>query len=260
MSGLLRDKVIVISGVGPGLGTTLARRCAGEGADLVLVARTTSRLKAVAEAVIEVGRRAVPFAGDLTVEDDVNRLVGAAVSAFGRVDGLVNNAFMSPSMKPFAETTFAYIRDSMELTVLGALRAILAFSPALAASGGAIVNLSSAVIRHSDPLYGPYKLAKSASLAMSQSLSSELGGLGIRVNSVAPGYIWGQVLREYFEAQARESGVSVDAVYAAVAEKSDLKRLVTEDDVASAIIFLLSNMAGGITGQTLDVNCGEFKA
>jgi NAD(P)-dependent dehydrogenase (short-subunit alcohol dehydrogenase family) len=207
-----------------GLGTTLARRCADEGADLVLVARTTSRLDAVANAVAETGRRALPFAADL-MEDNVNRLVGAALSAYGKVDGLVNNAFMFPSMKPFAET-----------------------------------KLSSAVIRHSDPLNGAYKPAKSPSLAMSQSLSSELGRLGMRVNTVAPGYIWGQVLREYFEAQARESGVSVDAVYAAVAEKSDLKRLVTEDDVASAIIFLLSDMAGGITGQTLDVNCGEFKA
>lgn len=250
----------MISGVGPGLGVTLARRCAEEGADLVLVARTASRLDEVAKTVTDMGRRAVPFAADITVDNDVNQLASAALSAYGKVDGLVNNAFMFPSMKPFAETTFTHIRDSVELTVLGALRTTLAFTPALAASSGSIVNLSSAVIRHSDPLYGPYKLAKSASLAMSQSLSSELGGMGIRVNSVAPGYIWGQVLQEYFETQARESGISVDAVYAAVAEKSDLKRLVTEDDVASAILFLLSDMAGGITGQTLDVNCGEYKA
>ncbi len=258
--GLLQDKVIVISGVGPGLGATLARRCAEQGADLVLVARTASRLDVVAKAVVDMGRRAVPFAADITVDQDVKQLVGEALSMYGRVDGLVNNAFMFPSMKPFAETTFAHIRDSVELTVLGALRVTQALAPALAECGGSIVNLSSAVIRHSDPLYGPYKLAKSASLAMSQSLSSELGSMGIRVNSVAPGYIWGQVLKDYFEAQARESGISVDDVYAAVAEKSDLKRLVTEDDVASAILFLLSDMAGGITGQTLDVNCGEYKA
>ncbi|QRY47786.1 SDR family oxidoreductase [Mycolicibacterium boenickei] len=260
MSGLLQDRVVVISGVGPGLGTTLARRCAEQGAHLVLAARSAARLDRVATTITDMGRRAVTVATDITVDSDVNELARSAVEAYGKVDALVNNAFMHPSMKPFGETTYAHIRDSVELTVLGALRTTQAFTPALAESKGSIVNLSSMVIRHSDPLYGPYKLAKSALLAMSQSLSSELGGRGIRVNSVAPGYIWGEILQEYFEDQARQSGVSVDAVYQAAAAQSDLKRLVTEDDVASAIVFLLSDLAVGITGQTLDVNCGEYKA
>ncbi|WP_285031683.1 SDR family oxidoreductase [Mycolicibacterium sp. lyk4-40-TYG-92] len=260
MTGLLQDKVVVISGVGPGLGTTLARRCAEEGADLVLAARSAARLDDVAAAITDLGRRAVTVPTDITVDAEVSELARTALSAYGKVDALVNNAFMHPSMKPFGETTYSHIRDSVELTVLGALRTIQAFTPALTESNGSIVNLSSMVIRHSDPLYGPYKLAKSALLAMSQSLASELGSGGIRVNSVAPGYIWGKILQEYFERQARESGVSVDAVYAAAAAQSDLKRLVTEDDVASAIIFLTSDLAAGITGQTLDVNCGEHKA
>jgi NAD(P)-dependent dehydrogenase (short-subunit alcohol dehydrogenase family) len=260
MAGLLTDKVVVITGVGPGLGTTLARRCAQDGADLVLGARSASRLDEIANSVTEMGRRAIAVATDITVDSDVETLAAEALSAYGRVDGLVNNAFMYPSMQPFAGTSFSHIRDSVELTVLGVLRTVQAFTPALATSKGSIVNLSSMVIRHSDPLYGPYKLAKSALLAMSQSLSSELGDRGIRVNSVAPGYIWGQVLKDYFQQQADASGVSLDTVYAAAAASSDLKRLVTEDDVASAILFLLSDLANGITGQTLDVNCGEYKA
>ena len=260
MTGLLQNRVVAISGVGPGLGTTLARRCAEEGADLVLVARSATRLNDVAKVVTNIGRRAVTVPTDITVDTEVTELARSALAAYGKVDALVNNAFTYPSMKPFAQTTLTHIRDSVELTVLGSLRTTQAFTPALAESNGAIVNLSSMVIRHSDPLYGPYKLAKSALLAMSQSLASELGGSGIRVNSVAPGYIWGPVLQEYFGQQARESGVSVDAVYAAAAANSDLKRLVTEDDVASAILFLISDMAGGITGQTIDVNCGEYKA
>jgi NAD(P)-dependent dehydrogenase (short-subunit alcohol dehydrogenase family) len=260
MTGLLTNKVVVISGVGPGLGTTLAQRCADEGADLVLAARSATRLHDVAKTITDIGRRAVTVPTDITVDTDVADLARSALAAYGKVDALINNAFMYPSMKPFAETTFAHIRDSIELTVLGALRTTQAFTPALSESNGSIVNLSSMVIRHSDPLYGPYKLAKTALLAMSQSLSSELGVDGIRVNSVAPGYIWGQVLQDSFDEQAQELGVCVDEVYAAVAANSDLKRLVTEDDVASAILFLISDMAGGITGQTLDVNCGEYKA
>lgn len=251
---------MVITGVGPGLGTTLARRCAEEGADLVLAARSAPRLEEIASRVVELGRHAVSVPTDITVDDDVQALACAALSAYGKVDALVNNAFMYPSMQPFSGTTFAHIRDSVDLTVLGALRTTQAFTPALVESRGSIVNLSSMVIRHSDPQYGPYKLAKSALLAMSQSLSSELGPSGIRVNSVAPGYIWGQVLKDHFQQQADASGVALDTVYAAAAEPSDLKRLVTEDDVASAILFLISDLANGITGQTLDVNCGEYKA
>lgn len=260
MTGLLDDAVVVITGVGPGLGTTLARRCADEGANLVLVARTASRIEELTSDISASGGRALAVPTDITVEADVANLAQTALATYGRVDGLINNAFTYPSMKPFSGTDFSHIRDSFELTVLGALRTTQAFTTALAESRGSIVNLSSMVVRHSDPTYGPYKLAKSALLAMSQSLASELGPLGIRVNSVAPGYIWGQVLRDYFAQQALEAGCSIDDVYDAAAAGSDLKRLVTEDDVASAILFLISNMAGGITGQTLDVNCGEYKS
>jgi NAD(P)-dependent dehydrogenase (short-subunit alcohol dehydrogenase family) len=258
--GLLEDKVVCISGVGPALGTTLARRCAEHGADLVLAARTAERLDDVAKQITDTGRRAVAVATDITEDDQVKNLVDASLAAYGRIDVLINNAFRVPSMKPLADTTFQHIRDAIELTVLGALRLTQGFTPALAASNGAVVNVNSMVIRHSQAKYGAYKMAKSALLAMSQSLSTELGEQGIRVNSVVPGYIWGDTLKGYFGHQAGKYGTTVDQIYQATAANSDLKRLPTEDEVASAIIFFASDMSSGITGQTLDVNCGEYKA
>ena len=83
---------------------------------------------------------------------------------------------------------------------------------------------------------------------------------GIRVNSVLPGYIWGGTLKGYFEHQADKYGTSVDDIYNAAAAGSDLKRLPTEEEVASAILFMASDLSSGITGQALDVNCGEYKA
>jgi NAD(P)-dependent dehydrogenase (short-subunit alcohol dehydrogenase family) len=163
-------------------------------------------------------------------------------------------------MKPFSGTTFEHIRETIELTVLGALRLIQGFTPALTESNGSVVNVNSMVVRHSDPKQGAYKMAKSALLAMSQSLASELGPHGIRVNSVLPGYIWGGTLQGYFEHQAGKYGTTVDEIYKAAAVNSDLKRLPTEDEVASAILFMASDLSSGITGQALDVNCGEFKA
>lgn len=257
---MLEDKVVVISGVGPALGTTLARRCAEAGADLVLAARTVERLEDVAKQITDLGRRAVTVRTDITDEAQVDNLVQETLKAYGRLDVLINNAFKVPSMKPLANTTFDHIRETLELTVLGALRLIQGFTPALAESQGSVVNVNSMVVRHSDPKQGAYKMAKSALLAMSQSLASELGEQGIRVNSVLPGYIWGGTLQGYFQHQAGKYGTTVDEIYQAAAAGSDLKRLPTEDEVASAILFMASDLSSGITGQTLDVNCGEFKA
>jgi NAD(P)-dependent dehydrogenase (short-subunit alcohol dehydrogenase family) len=260
MAAMLENKVVVISGVGPALGTTLARRCAEAGADLVLAARTAERLTEVADQVSALGRRALAVSTDITDDEQVANLVTRSLEEYGKVDVLINNAFRVPSMKPLADTTFAHIRDAIELTVLGALRISQGFTPALAESKGSVVNVNSMVIRHSQPKYGAYKMAKAALLAMSQSLATELGGQGIRVNSVAPGYIWGGTLKSYFSHQAGKFGTTVEDIYAAAAAASDLKRLPTEDEVASAILFMASDLSSGITGATLDVNCGEFKA
>ncbi|OBA69254.1 short-chain dehydrogenase [Mycobacterium sp. 1554424.7] len=258
MSGMLDGKVVVISGVGPGLGTTLAHRCAREGADLVLAARSLDRLEAVAKEVNDTGRKALAVRADITVDEEVAYLVETTMGTYGRADVLINNAFRVPSMKPLAGTSFQHIRDAIELSALGALRLIQAYTPALEESSGSIVNVNSMVLRHSQAKYGAYKMAKSALLAMSQSLATELGEKGIRVNSVAPGYIWGDTLQSYFEHQAGKYGTTVDQIYQATAANSDLKRLPTEDEVASAILFLAGDLSSGITGQTLDVNCGEY--
>ena len=260
MAGMLENKVVVISGVGPALGTTLARRCAEAGADLVLAARTAERLQEVAATVESLGRKALSVTTDITDAGQVENLVTRSLEAYGHVDVLINNAFRVPSMKPLADTTFDHIRDAIELTVLGALRLTQGFTPALAQSKGSVVNVNSMVIRHSQPKYGAYKMAKAALLAMSQSLATELGDQGIRVNSVAPGYIWGGTLKSYFTHQAGKYGTTVEQIYDAAAAASDLKRLPTEDEVASAILFMASDLSSGITGATLDVNCGEYKA
>ncbi|OBI83214.1 SDR family oxidoreductase [Mycobacterium asiaticum] len=258
MTNLLDGKVVVISGVGPGLGTTLARRCALEGADLVLAARSVDRLDDVAKQVVDLGRKAVAVRTDITDDDQVKNLVDATQQAYGKADVLINNAFRVPSMKPLAGTTFQHIRDAIELSALGALRLIQGFTPALAEAKGSVVNVNSMVIRHSQAKYGAYKMAKSALLSMSQSLATELGEQGIRVNSVAPGYIWGDTLQGYFNHQAGKYGTTAEQIYQATAANSDLKRLPTEDEVASAILFMASDLSSGITGQTLDVNCGEY--
>jgi len=118
--------------------------------------------------------------------------------------------------------------------------------------------INSAVLRHSRRTFGAYKMAKAALHAVASSLATELGPQGIRVNSVAPSYIWAESLMAYFGYQAVKRGVDPQQVYDEAAATTDLKRLATPEEVADAVIFLASQGARAITGQCLDVNCGEF--
>ena len=255
---LLRDKVVVVAGVGPGLGRSIALASAREGADVVLAARTASRLDDVAKEVTALGRRGLTVPTDLTDAEAAERLAAAARDAFGRVDALVYNALAMPPIKELRDVSLDAVSASFDANVVAALRLTRLVVPALAESNGSVVMINSMVVRFSQRTMGPYKLAKAALLAMAQSLATELGPQGIRVNSVAPGHIWGDSLKWYFGYLAKKRGVTVEQVYSETASPLDLGRLPEPDEIADAVVFLASPMARAITGQCLDVNCGEY--
>jgi len=255
---LLEGTVVVVSGVGPDLGRSIALRCARAGADVVLAARTASRLDEVAKEVTALGRRAAAIPADITDEASAAGLAEAAVAAFGRVDTLIHNAFVIPPMTSLAEADLGTFRKAYETNVMAALNLTRLLTPALAEHDGSVVMINSAVLRHSRVTFGGYKMSKSALLALAQSLATELGPSGIRVNSVAPGWIWGGTLQWYFGYLAGQRGVTRQVVYDETAATTDLRRLPEPDEVADAVVFLASPMARAITGQCLDVNCGEF--
>jgi len=255
---ILRDKVVVVAGVGPGLGRSIALASAREGADVVLAARTAARLDDVAKEVTALGRRGLAVPADLADPAAAERIAQAARDAFGRVDTLVYNALAMPPIKELRDVSLDAVSASFDVNVVGALRLTRSLVPDLAESKGSVVMINSMVVRFSQRTMGPYKLAKSALLAMAQSLATELGPQGIRVNSVAPGHIWGDSLKWYFGYLARKRGVSVEEIYAETAAPIDLGRLPEPDEIADAVAFLASPLARAITGQCLDVNCGEY--
>ena len=255
---LLRDKVVVVAGIGPGLGRSIALASAREGADVVLAARTAARLDDVAKEVTALGRRGLTVPTDLTDAEATERLAEAARDAFGRVDALVYNALAMPPIKELREVSLDAVSASFDANVVAALRLTRLFVPALAETNGSVVMINSMVVRFSQRTMGPYKLAKAALLAAAQSLATELGPQGIRVNSVAPGHIWGDSLKWYFGYLAKKRGVPVEQVYNETAAPLDLGRLPEPDEIADAVVFLASPLARAITGQCLDVNCGEY--
>jgi NAD(P)-dependent dehydrogenase (short-subunit alcohol dehydrogenase family) len=255
---MLQDKVVAVAGVGPGLGRAIALASAREGADVVLAARTASRLDEVAKEVAVLGRRALAVPTDLADAEAAANLADAARQEFGRIDALVYNALAMPPIKDLIAVDLAAIETSFDVNVVGALRLTRLFTAALAESKGSVVIINSMVVRYSQRRMGPYKLAKAALLAMAQSLATELGPQGIRVNSVAPGHIWGDSLKWYFGYQAHKRGVDIGQIYDETAAGIDLGRLPEPDEIADAVVFLASPLARAITGQCLDVNCGEY--
>ena len=268
MTGRLQDRTIVIVGAGPGFGRTLALRAAQEGATVVVAARTRSRLDGIVDEVRASGGTAIAAAVDATDPDSVRALRETVAQHTDAVHGLVYSAFAVPSMKPLARTDHDQISRGIDLSVLGALRATQEFTGLLEAGAAAddsgepptssVVMMASAVIHHSRERYAGYKIAKTALVALGHSLATELGPRGIRVNTVAPGYIYGETLKAYFEHLATKYGGTVEDVYAHTAEKMDLRRLPSEREIVDPVLFLLSDAASAITGQTLTVDCGEF--
>ena len=254
----LQDKVLVVSGVGPDLGRQIAVRGAAAGADVVLAARTASRLEDVAAEIKELGRRALVVPTDMTVAADAERLASAAVGEFGKVDALVHNALVMPPIADLGKVDLDAVQAGFNNNVISALRMTRLFVPALVATSGSVVMVNSMVVRFSQRTMGPYKMTKAALLAVAQSLASELGPQGVRVNSVAPGHIWGDSLQWYFSYLAKKRGVEPQEIYDETAASTDLRRLPLPDEIADAVVFLSSPMARAITGQCIDVNCGEY--
>ncbi|MEU8122588.1 SDR family oxidoreductase [Spirillospora sp. NPDC049024] len=258
MDGLLRDKAVLVSGVGPGLGRTTALRCARAGADVVLAARDGERLDAVAAEVAALGRRAVAVPADITDEESAAALAARAVDAFGRLDALVNNATAGIPPADLATVDLGAFAAGMGVDVVAALRLTRLLAPALAERGGAVVMVASSVIRESPPGLGVYKTVKSALVAVAQTLSAELGPGGVRVNTVAPGPLWADAVKAHFAAVAEQRGVPLRQVYDETAATIDRRRLTEPDEAADAIVFLVSDLARAVTGHCLDVNGGQY--
>lgn len=254
---LLEGKAVLVSGVGPGLGRSLAVRSALAGAQVVLAARTRSRLCAVADEIRSLGGEAAVVATDLTEEASVENLAEKAYGAFGRLDSVIHNAFVQPAPIQLLDAEPDDVRQGLEINLMAAWNLTRKLVPALVESQGSIVAINSMVLRNQLPGFGAYRIMKSGLLALARSLSVELGPRGVRVNSVAPGYIWADRVKGYFERLASERGVSPNVVYDEVAAGADLRRLPEPDDIANTAVFLASDHARAITGQCVDVNCGQ---
>ncbi|WP_329519926.1 SDR family oxidoreductase [Spirillospora sp. NBC_01491] len=258
---MLKGKVAVITGAGPGLGRTLAVLMAREGADVAVAARSAATLDDTAGRVRAENRAALPVPTDVSDPDQVRDLAAAVIDRFGRVDVLVNAAFPGTHRRNVLDMDAAYLeqwRRTVETATFGTLLSCRHFAPHMvAAGGGSIVNLTSMSSRAGYAGRSDYAAGKAGVHLLSHCLADELGPSGVRVNCVAPGWIASDVLEDWMRTRAAAEGVPHEDVLARDVGAMALRRIATEEDVARAVIHLASDHAKATTGATIDVNAGQ---
>jgi len=256
---LLTDKVVIVSGIGPGMGREIALACAREGADVALAARTESALEDVAGAVRALGRRALCVPTDIGKADDCARLAERTATELGRIDVLVNNAFRSDPTGLVESADLDGWRKILEVNLLGSVRLTQAVIPTMKAQRrGSIVMINSMSMRIIEPGMGGYAASKGALMAATQTLAKELGPHGIRVNSVVPGYIWSAKMEAFFRYTAQSTGRTFEEVHAGVESQTALRHIPDSAEIADTVVFFASDLSRVVTGQALDVNGGHF--
>jgi NAD(P)-dependent dehydrogenase (short-subunit alcohol dehydrogenase family) len=257
---LLRDRVVVVSGAGPGLGRAVARAAAREGAEVVLLSRSDAFSEALIADVRSFGRRALDVRADITNEDACARAVEQTLAAFGRVDVLVNNAFTTGPHESIRGASIEKSwRAAFKVNVFGTMTVSRAFAEPMCARGeGTIVMVGSMASRRIPPGLAAYAASKAALLAAARGLAAELGPRGVRVNSVVPGHIQGPALDAFFQMEAGRLSVSPEEARRLVEQDAALRRIATPEEVAEAVLFFASPRSSAITGQSLDVNAGQY--
>lgn len=255
---LLEGQRAIITGGGRGIGRAIARRFAAEGAAVVLAARTAGELDAVAEEIHEAGGRAACVAADVARAEDCERIYSAALEEFGAVDILVNNAGVMGPVRPVHEIEPEDWDRVIAVNLTAAyLLSRLVVPGMMERARGAILNISSVAAKGAFGLNGPYAASKAGLLALTRTLAAEAGRQGVRVNALCPGPVPETRLSQELGVRLAERFGSTPAQVLEGAVKGILQgRAQTADEVAAAAVFLCSEQASAITGQTLHVDGG----
>ncbi len=256
--GVLQDRVVIVTGASKGIGRAISLMFGREGARVVCAARSQGLVEETASLIKDEGGQALAVVADVSIEDGARGMVQETLDAYGRVDGLINNAGDGGPTQPVQDYPlgdwFYTLNSCLTSSYLCARFAV----PALIdAGGGVIVNIASMAARRGLAYRVGYCSAKGGQIGMTYGLAVELGRHNIRVNAILPGAIAGDRIERVMAGQAEIRGTSVDEVRKTFLARSPLKRMSTVDDIASLALFLCSDSARNISGQCIPVNAGE---
>jgi NAD(P)-dependent dehydrogenase (short-subunit alcohol dehydrogenase family) len=255
---LLKDKIAIVTGSGYGIGRAIALALAQEGADVVVAARTVSALQEVAGEIVKLGRKSLAVATDLLNSEAPAVMVEKTMEKFGKVDILVNNSGVEGPINNVAEMDIDGWNDLLAVNLTGAMicsRYVLEKSM-IPRRSGVIINVSSAAGRRGIATRSAYCSSKFALIGFTQSLASEVGRHGIRVNAIAPGAVEGERIERVLRIAARNLGITYEEMVANSNARSALGRMVKPEEIGDLAVFLASERSSAITGQTINIDAG----
>ena len=251
----LSGKVVIVTGSATGIGRAIALRCAAEGARVVIHGLEADLVAAVV-ADLNAGRdgTAVGHVEDLTAEGCPERLVSLAIEAFGRLDGVVNNAAIVTT-GDIRSTDTASFNRTLAVNTLAPLRLIQAALPHLAATRGSVLNIGSVNAYSGEPNLLPYSISKGGLMTLTRNLGDVLFREdGVRVNQINPGW----VLTENEMLRKRSHGLADDWPASLPKEFCPAGRLIKPEEIAAAAVYWLADECGPISGQVVDLEQHPF--
>jgi NAD(P)-dependent dehydrogenase (short-subunit alcohol dehydrogenase family) len=240
----LKGKVALVTGASRGIGKAIAGTYAGAGASVMLSSRKQDALEAASD---EIGGDTAVFAANAGEPDQIEACVAATIERFGRVDILVNNAATNPYMGRPVDIDLPRFDKTWQVNYRGPVVWIQqVWKASMEQHGGSIINISSVGGLSVETSIGHYNVTKAALIHLTRTMAADLSP-GVRVNAIAPGLVKTDLARALWE-----SGEEL------IASRMPLKRLGVPDDIAAAALFLASDLASWITGQTLVVDGGAL--
>ncbi|RZL56840.1 MAG: 3-oxoacyl-ACP reductase FabG [Variovorax sp.] len=245
---LLADRTVIVTGAATGIGQAFAVGCAAQGANVVVADMNTA--DETVALVEKAGGKALAVRVDVADDASTRAMAQAALDRFGRIDGLVNNAayFREVRLTPFEELDPAIWDRIFAVNVKGVWQCCKAVMPAMRERGsGSIVNIASVVAVAGQPGYLHYVATKGAVLSMTKGLAKECGANGVRVNVIAPGFVITDATKDR-PAEWQQSFLKARAI----------SREQRPDDLVGTALYLLSDLAGFVSGQTIVVDGGHI--
>jgi len=246
---VLKGKVIIVTGGGQGIGRAFALRLAEEGAKVVIAEINLQKAREVADEITSQGGEALALPTDVSDPESAEEMARVTMATYGQIDVLVNNAaiYYGLQMKPFHEISVEEWRQLMAVNVDGLFYCARAVIPHMRKRGnGRIINMTSGAYHLPVPGIAHYITSKGAVIGFTRALACELGGDGINVNAIAPGFTMSEASKVLAGPDLAD----------AIASRQCIRRSEQPEDLVGALVFLASDDSAFFTGQTMTVDGG----
>ena len=256
-AGRPNPRVALVTGAGAGIGAAVARRLAADGLAVAVTDLDGDAAGRVAAAITGEGGTAAAWQLDVTDQGEVGRVVAEAAGRLGPVSVLVASAGIVRST-PLVDIPLAEWNLVLAVNLTGTLLAFQTVARGLLERGepGCLIAISSVSGRGGRPMEAHYAASKAGVISLVRSASLALAPHGIRVNAICPGVVDTEMTRALHDARARETGIPAEVSRAAIVERIPLRRMASADEVAGVAGWLVSDGAGYITGQSINVDGG----